>query len=438
MPKISSIAFLFLLAVMAGCSSSPPPETAERSTEPTPDTIAATPTSSTDLISDRPDPTVQQQVENAIGELASLGFDPNRQGVWIQTDETLLANYNGTLPLPAASVTKVATTLAALRELGPDHRFVTRIGVVGTIDNGTVNGDLIVEGGEDPFFIWEEAIAIGNLLTELGIERVTGDLLVSGKFYMNYKADAIVAGNFFKQGIDASLWDAEAETQYQTLPPGTPRPQVAIAGEVRPISTPPGDTNWLIAHDSFPVAELLEKMNQYSNNYIADMLANSVGGPNAVVQSVVEATGVPAAEIQLSNGSGLGEENKISARMAAAMWLAIADLLQEYNMTVADVFAVVGEDEGILEARPLPNFLVTKSGSLNSVATISGGLPTQERDIIWFGMMNYGNDTGTLRVQQEALLGRFLSQWGTVSASPAPLKSTASRVGLTSQSQILE
>lgn len=73
------------------------------------------------------------------------------QGVWIQTQDTLLANHQGTMPLPAASITKVATSLAVLKKLGPDHRFETKIGYIGTLQNGELNGDLVIEGGADPF-----------------------------------------------------------------------------------------------------------------------------------------------------------------------------------------------------------------------------------------------------------------------------------------------
>ena len=59
--------------------------------------------------------------------------------------------------MPAASLSKVAVTLAALETLGAEYQFVTQIGTNGSIQNGILQGDLIVEGSYDPFFVWEEA-----------------------------------------------------------------------------------------------------------------------------------------------------------------------------------------------------------------------------------------------------------------------------------------
>jgi len=39
-----------------------------------------------------------------------------------------------------------------------------------------LQGDLIITGSGDPFLVWEEVIALGNSLNQLGIKRVTGNL----------------------------------------------------------------------------------------------------------------------------------------------------------------------------------------------------------------------------------------------------------------------
>jgi len=42
-------------------------------------------------------------------------------------------------------------------------------------------------------FVWEE-IALGNSLNQLGIKRVTGNLVITSNFAMNYKFNPSVAG----------------------------------------------------------------------------------------------------------------------------------------------------------------------------------------------------------------------------------------------------
>jgi D-alanyl-D-alanine carboxypeptidase/D-alanyl-D-alanine-endopeptidase (penicillin-binding protein 4) len=154
---------------------------------------------------DNPDPKIQAQIEQYLDRLEAQGFPKTNQGIWLQVDGKLLANHQGTVPLPAASVTKIATSLVALQNFGPDRQFETVISATGPIENGVLQGDLVIEGGQDPFFVWEEAIALGNTLKQLGIDRVAGNLAIVGPFYMNFETDPITSGNFLKQGLNRQL-----------------------------------------------------------------------------------------------------------------------------------------------------------------------------------------------------------------------------------------
>jgi D-alanyl-D-alanine carboxypeptidase/D-alanyl-D-alanine-endopeptidase (penicillin-binding protein 4) len=446
MPKtfrLTAALSIFVLTLIAGCSpqsnSSQPSvnETQSATESGNPQQIAKKPPIPTLAPPDNPDPAVQQAIEQYFNGLATKGFAKNSQGMWIQSGSTLLANHQGTVPLPAASITKVATSLAALETLGPDHQFVTMIGATGPIQNGILQGDLVIQGGGDPFFVWEEAIAIGNLLNQMGIKQVKGNLIITDKFYMNFESNPATSGNLLKQGLNAQIWPPAAQTQYQTLPAGTAKPQVAIAGSVQVLPTPPNNVKPLIRHYSFPVAELIKKMNQYSNNKMAEMIATAVGGPKVVAFKAAQSAGVPQSEISLVNGSGLSPLNKISPRAACAMFLAIERYLQPHNMTIGDLFAIVGQDEGILEQRKLPPLLVVKSGSLNAVSALAGALPTQQKGTIWFATMNGGGDLEGFRLQQESLLQSLVNQWGTAQVLPEELTPNPQRIGKTSRSEIL-
>jgi D-alanyl-D-alanine carboxypeptidase/D-alanyl-D-alanine-endopeptidase (penicillin-binding protein 4) len=383
------------------------------------------------------DPAMQQKTQQYVKQLAAKGFAGKNQGIWIQSGNTLLANYQGTVPLPAASLTKVATSLAALSTYDADRQFITEIGATGPIQNGVLQGDLVIQGAEDPFFVWEEAIALGNTLNQRGIKRVTGNLIIVGKFYMNYEQSPLKSGNLLKQALNSRLWTAPVATQYQTLPPGTPRPEVKIDGSVQLSAITPSQVTPLVRHYSYPLTELLKKMNRYSNNKMAQMIADSVGGAKVVAEKAAKAAGVPQKEIQLINGSGLGEENKISPRAVIAMFLAIQQYLETKNMTIADVFAVVGQDQGILEQRQIPPLSVVKSGSLNRVSALAGALPTQQQGIVWFALLNSGGDLERFRAEQEVLLKSFVQQWGGVSSSPAELTPLSESKIKTSRDEIV-
>ncbi|HBB35953.1 MAG TPA: hypothetical protein DC064_30295 [Cyanobacteria bacterium UBA9273] len=93
------------------------------------------------------------------------------QGIWMQSDMAVLADHQGTVPLPAASLTKIATTLAALNKWGPDHLFETLVSATGPIENGVLKGDLVISGSGDPLFVWEEAIAVNFSLFLTHVSR---------------------------------------------------------------------------------------------------------------------------------------------------------------------------------------------------------------------------------------------------------------------------
>lgn len=441
--RLTAALSITLLALIAGCSpqsnsSQASVNSAESATEQGNLPVPAPKYDIPSLASpDNPNPATQQQIQQYINGFATKGYSKDAQGIWIQAGNTLLANHQGTTPLPAASITKVATSLAALETFGPDHQFITLIGATGPIENGVLQGDLVIQGGGDPFFVWEEAIALGNTLNQMGIKQVTGNLVILNNFYMNFEFDPVKSGNLLKQGLNAQLWPPAAQTQYQTLPPGTPKPQVAIAGSVQVSPSAPNTMKPLVRHYSFPLAELLKKMNQYSNNKMAEMIASAVGGAKVVSFKAAQLAGVPQEEIILVNGSGLSELNRISPRAACAMFLAIERILQPHNMTVGDLFAIVGQDEGILNQRQIPQLAVVKSGSLNAVSALAGALPTQQQGTVWFATMNVGNNLEGFRAQQEALLQNYINQWGTVSSLPEELTPNPDRSSKTSGNEIV-
>ena len=442
MQKQVSITTLCIYLYLTGCQS-PEPEIISPSPEITaspevPQVLIEIPAKPLTLPTDNSKSITSAEVQKYLNRLTTQGFSQQNQGIWIQSNDSLLANYQGTIPLPAASITKVATSLVALETFNPNHQFITLIATTGKIENGILNGNLIIQGGEDPFFVWEEAIAIGNLLNKIGIQRVTGNLIITGKFYMNFESSPQTAGNLLKQGLNSKIWPLEALTQYQTLPPDTPKPQVIIDGFIEVSPSTPENIKLLIRHYSFPLAELVKKMNQYSNNLMADMFATAVGGYQVVATKAAELTGVPKEEIQLINGSGLGEENRISPRAATGMFLAIDNYLQQYNMSVADVFVIVGKDKGILDERKqLPNLAVVKSGTLNYVSSIAGALPTKEKGVIWFTILNKGASVNQLRNQQEILLRDMLKIWGAVDSLSPELTANPNRKTQTSRSEII-
>lgn len=76
-----------------------------------------------------------------------------------------------------ASVTKVPTAVLALATLGPRHRFKTRILIDGSINDGVLEGDLVLQGGGDPFLDTADLADLAEDLRRAGLTGITGRFL---------------------------------------------------------------------------------------------------------------------------------------------------------------------------------------------------------------------------------------------------------------------
>ena len=369
-----------------------------------------------------PDPIAEQVLQNYLKQLTASGLNQAEQGIWLQSGATVWTSHQGTTAFPAASLTKVVVTLAALATWLPEQRFTTIVSTTGTLQNGILPGDVIVHGGSDPLFGWESAINLGQQLNQLGINRVTGDLVIETGFVMNFQVEPLVAGELLKQALNSSTWSENISAYYAKLPPGKSRPQVAIDGKVRTNARPSAlvPTERLQMR-SLPLNQLLRKMNVHSNNVMAQMMADALGGPAVVSKMAATKAEVDPQEIQLVNGSGLGVENRMSARAVCALFRTIDRLAHQHNLTLGDLFPSAGFDQGTLEERHVPATSVVKTGTLSTVSALAGVLPTRDRGLVYFALINRGTDISDLRHQQDNFLHLLQQQWGQPTAPPIML-----------------
>ncbi len=105
-----------------------------------------------------------------------------------------VASWNPDMPLLTASTMKTISTGLALKVLGPDFRYKTKIGYTGNIENGILKGDLYIVGGGDPtlgsrdtvaypidsiFGIWMDAVKLA------GITRIEGNIIGDDRYFEN-------------------------------------------------------------------------------------------------------------------------------------------------------------------------------------------------------------------------------------------------------------
>jgi D-alanyl-D-alanine carboxypeptidase/D-alanyl-D-alanine-endopeptidase (penicillin-binding protein 4) len=376
----------------------------------------------------RPDPIAQNVVSQYLRELSE---EAAHQGVWLQSERAVLAAHQGTVPLPAASLTKIATTLAALHAWGPAYQFMTLLSINGPIRDGVLHGDLVVQGGGDPFFVSEDAVALRQDLFALGLRRITGKLVITGDFYMNFATHPAVAGRLLKQELYGTgrrvvrvVKGKRGKVQHLVVKEAPSGPSIAIAGAVEVTEMPLTRQSPLIRHRSLPMVQILKRMNVYSNNAMANMLTETLGGPYRMIREAAQGASLSVEDLRLINGSGLGPENQLAPRTVCALLLGIQHALRPAQLTIADVFPVAGHDLGTIRRRHLPQAAVVKTGTLRNVSSLAGVMLTQRHGPVWFALINQGDDIGGFREHQDALLKALMQHWGAMEAPPQDFSPT--------------
>ena len=134
--------------------------------------------------------TLQQKVDQAVAKEPLKGAVV---GVMVQdaAGHVLASREAGRRLVPASNL-KLVTTGTALHALGPDFRFETGIGYTGTVEDGTLHGDVYIIGGGDPTLGVTDTVAVKpdalfwrwkSMLKDAGISRIDGRIIGDGRAY---------------------------------------------------------------------------------------------------------------------------------------------------------------------------------------------------------------------------------------------------------------
>jgi serine-type D-Ala-D-Ala carboxypeptidase/endopeptidase (penicillin-binding protein 4) len=285
-------------------------------------------------------------------------------GYVVTSKNVLLSSRHPEQLLVPASIWKIATSLLALETLGADFRFETRFYV-------DADNNLYIKGMGDPYLISEEAALI---IQRLGgrISRINDIVLDDSAFQLAGAADGAgtslraydvangaLSVNFntvnLKVSADGGIHSGEPQTPTlplmrelgRGLPAGAHRiniggsrnilrhtgelfrafqEQAAIpgGGEIRPGMTPAHLTPVYVHHSTRPLAETIQGLLLYSNNFIANQIFLTCGarhagypatwdkGKTALTEFLIDKKGLPPQAVRVEEGSGLSRRNQIT------------------------------------------------------------------------------------------------------------------------------
>ena len=100
--------------------------------------------------------------------------------------ETLYEVRSDQLFIPASNV-KILTTAVALKYLGLNYRFYTRLFTDGVLENSTLKGKLYIKGSGGPKLVTEQLWLLVNELRNLPINKIEGNIIGDDSFFDNKK-----------------------------------------------------------------------------------------------------------------------------------------------------------------------------------------------------------------------------------------------------------
>src|SRR5215204_3725393 len=341
------------------------------------------------------------------------------QGVLIETlAGTVVSSQAENEQFNPASTMKLATALVALRTLGPEHRFATGVWTDGVLNKttGSLNGSLYISG-RDPSFHYEHGVLLARELNKLGVNQVTGDLVVAPGFTMNFSASASRSGDRLYDTLDATLRYAEAVRAWnyeRTLLNDRASletvPSVAVMGAVTVAPVLPS-AKLLLTQRSSKLVDILKVLLCYSNNFMAERIGEALGGPEAVRQQLTRELSLAPDVLRIATLSGLGV-NRVTPRAMMKIYRALLTELQKHRLSPGTIMPVAGIDPGTLEDRftglPWRGSVIAKTGTLvrtdGGASSLVGQMRAANGEVLLFVIMNQRGSVWRFRENQDYLV----------------------------------
>ncbi|WP_291270950.1 D-alanyl-D-alanine carboxypeptidase [Geothrix sp.] len=325
-------------------------------------------------------------------------------GIWDAETGKALDRHRETQALVPASTTKAVTTYALLKTLKPDSTIETE--VWGDLKDGVVQGDLTFKGDGDPLFTSERIWLLAQSLKKQGIRRVAGSIRLDQSAFdaqrepsgwENTSADTLpevraLSVNFNRDENGRLAGDADRLAR-ETIQKILQETGIAVEGRANLQDTPRKLASWT----SPPLRALVLDINKWSNNFMIEMLVRRFGAgswPRGVqrIQAFYRtAFNLGPEAIQITDGSGLSKDNRLSARTLGTILRGAY-----YDFEVGPEFVaslkIIGGEPWKLRVKDanLTRRVRVKTGHLDRVTSLCGYLQTLDGQVRVFAILLNG------------------------------------------------
>ena len=361
----------------------------------------------------------------------------------VEQDGRVIYSRTPTDSLAPASTLKLATALAALEILGPDHTFSTQFLAAKPVKNGVIDGDLYVVGGGDPLFVtsgyktsfddpdqfYEDFAALANVLADAGVKEIRGGIVGDDSRYDTTRWVATWPTRYQIGGTVgplSALMVNDGSTGYSETPndPTTNRkagdPPLLFASTLRTVlvargikvgggassGRAPSENAEIATFDSVPMTKVISEMLTDSDNTTAELVTKEIGlaakgkgttaaGVDAIKESLIR-QGFDVSGLVMLDGSGLDTGDRMTCNLALELVTRIAEVPE-----LSEALPLGGRTGTLrkrMQATASTGRVRAKTGTLNSVNALAGFANTPQGSELTFALIHNGNDTRTTGV----------------------------------------
>lgn len=124
----------------------------------------------------------QNAVDSALAKSCPKGLRMGAKFYSLDRQQVIYSRNSDTLFTPASNM-KMFTSAMALKKVGPDYRFHTRLYSNGKIKGTVLKGDLYIKGFGDPSLVTEQMWILVNELKNLPITKIEGNIIADNSYF---------------------------------------------------------------------------------------------------------------------------------------------------------------------------------------------------------------------------------------------------------------
>ncbi len=121
-------------------------------------------------------------VDSILAQSCHNGLRVGAKFYSLDRQQVIYARNSDTLFTPASNM-KMFTSAMALKKVGPDYRFHTRLYTNGRIQGTVLKGDLYIKGFGDPSLVTEQMWILVNELKNLSITKIEGNIIADNSYF---------------------------------------------------------------------------------------------------------------------------------------------------------------------------------------------------------------------------------------------------------------